>query len=187
MRPKRITHDRVSTRVTSRPFEGFAADAKGQIVTPTPEGYRYFFVVVGLYSSALWVFLTKTQADWKTIWPTFVKKLEAKSGKERCVAFIITDAHAIFKAVAYRDFNDDRGIQTITCSPHSQWQDPAERGIQTISAGARSSMIHAGAKPWMWGWAILHACDSINRLEPSHPVPGHAGQPRICHLLLQNN
>ena len=179
-KPARITHDSVSTRVVTRPFEGFAADAKGPISTPTPEGYRYFFVIIGLYSSVLWAFLTKTQADWKTIWPIFVKKAEAKSGKERCVALVVTDAHAVFTAVAYRDFNDDRGIQTVNCSPHSQWQDPAERQIQTLMNAARTSLIHGGGKPWMWGWAILHAVDSINRLEPSHPVPGHENKPRIC-------
>jgi hypothetical protein len=179
-KPTRISHDKVSTRQTSRPFESFAADAKGPISTPTPEGYRYFFVVVDLYSSALWVFLTKSQGTWKEIWPAFVKKLESKSGKERCVASIITDSHAVFTANDYKSFNDDRGIETINCSPHDQWQDPAERHIQTLMNAARTSMIHGGGKSWMWGWAILHARDAINRLEPSHPVPGHKGKIRIC-------
>jgi hypothetical protein len=179
-KPTRMTHDTVSTRQTSRPFEGFAADAKGPISVRTPEGYRYFFVVACLHSSVLWIFLTKTQADWKHIWPAFVKRLEAKSGKERCVAFIITDSHTVFTATDYKAFNLDRGIQTVNCSPHSQWQDPAERQIQTLMNAARASLIHAGGKPWMWGWAILHARDSINRLPSTRPVPGYEGLPRIC-------
>ena len=178
-KPKRISHDVVSTRQTSRPFEGFAADAKGPITPPTPEGYRYFFVVIGLYSTVLWVFLAKSQKEWIDIWKSFVKKLEAKSGKQRCVAFIITDSHTVFTSEQYKSFNDDRGIQIINCSPYSQWQDPAERQIQTLMNAARTSLIHGGGKKWMWGSAVLHACDSMNLLEPSHPVPGHEGKSRI--------
>jgi hypothetical protein len=83
-------------------------------------------------------------------------------------------------ADAYKNFNVQRGIQTINCSPHWQWQDPAERQIQTLKNSARASMIHAGARPWMWGWAVLHTRDVINRLQPPRPVPGYEGLPRIC-------
>ena len=96
------------------------------------------------------------------------------------MAFIITDSHTVFTAADYKAFNLDRGIQTVNCSPHSQWQDPAERQIQTLMNAARTSLIHAGGKPWMWGWAILHARDSINRLPSTRTVPGYEGQPRIC-------
>ena len=80
-KPRRITHDVVSTRITTRPFEGFAADAKGPIATPTPEGYRFFFVVLCLFSTVLWTFLTKSQKSWIDIWRIFVNKIEAKAGK----------------------------------------------------------------------------------------------------------
>jgi hypothetical protein len=67
----------------------------------------------------------------------------------------------------------------LTSAPHSQWQDPAERGIQTIMNGARTSLIHGGGRPWMWGWAVEHSADSANRMTPSIPVPGHAGKSRL--------
>ena len=178
-KPRRITHDTVSTRITTRPFEGFAADAKGPIATPTPEGYRYFFVVLCLYSTVLWTFLTKSQASWIDIWRIFVNKIEAKAGKPRCVAFIITDSHTVFTSHAYTTFNNERGIQALNTSPHSQWQDPAERPIQTLMNAARTSLIHGGGRQWMWGWSVKHSEDAVNRLEPSHPVPGHEGKSRI--------
>ena len=178
-KPKLITHDKVSTRRTTRVFEGFAADAKGPMTTPTPEGYKYFFLILCLLSSYCWVKLAKSQAEWKDIWPAHVKRCEAKTGKDRCVSFIITDGHKVHSGGDVMAFNKDRGIEPITCAPYSQWQDPAERYIQTISGGARTSLIHGGGKEWMWGWATEHAADSRNRTPPPRPVPGHEGKTRL--------
>ena len=60
-----------------------------------------------------------------------------------------------------------------------QWQDPAESGIKTITYAARASMIHGAGRPFMWGWAVLHAQDSVNILLPPKPVPGHEGKCRM--------
>ena len=178
-KPKRITHDKVSSRKTARVFEGFAADAKGPIDTPTPEGFIYYFLIVCLYSHHYWTILAKSQAEWKNIWPAFVKRAEAKSGKERCISFIITDGHKVNTGGVIEAFNEDRGIEGITSAPYSQWQDPAERGIQTITNGARTSLIHGGGKDWMWGWAVRHSTDSTNRMRPPKVVPGHEGKSRL--------
>jgi hypothetical protein len=75
-KPRRITHDKVSTRQCTRASEGFSADAKGPFDTPTPEGYLYFFLIVCLYSHYYWAVLAESQADWETIWPIFVKREE---------------------------------------------------------------------------------------------------------------
>jgi hypothetical protein len=147
--------------------------------TPTPEGYLYYFLIVCLYSHHYWAVLAESQADWETIWPIFVKREEARSGKERCVSFLITDGHKVHSQKSMKTFNDDRGIQTISTAPHSQWQDPAERGIQTITNGARASLIHGGGRAWMWGWAIRHATDSTNRMKPPVAVLGHEGKSRL--------
>ena len=170
----------MSTRQTSRPDEGFAADAKGPISTPTPEGYRYFFLIICLHSYRHWVVLAKAQSEWENIWPLFVKRAEAKAGKDRCVSFIITDGHRVHSAIKMKTFNNERGIETITTAPHSQWQDPAERGIQTVCAGARTSMIHGGAHKWMWGWAAKHTRAALNCMKPPKEVPGHEGKTRLC-------
>ena len=123
--------------------------------------------------------MAKSQADWEKIWPIFVKREEARAGKERCVSFLITDGHKVHSQKSMQDFNDSRGIQTITTAPQSQWQDPAERGIQTITNAARTSLIHGGGKEWMWGWAVAHAADSLNRMHPPGAVAGHEGKSRL--------
>lgn len=178
-KPRRISHDKVSTRKTERVLQGIAADAKGPISTPTPEGFKYFFLVVCLFSCFFWAFLAKSQDEWKTIWPTFVKQAEASTGKPQTISFVITDGHTVHSAHAIQDFNNERGIQTFTTAPHSQWQDPAERGIQTIMNGARTSLIHGGGREWMWGWAVLHSVDSANRMLPPHVRPGFEGKSRL--------
>jgi hypothetical protein len=178
-KPRRITRDKVSTRQCNRVSEGFAADAKGPFTTPTPEGYRYYFLIVCLYSHHYWSVLAKAQSEWESIWKVFVKREEARSGKQRCVSFIITDNHKVHSQRSVKDFNDDRGIQTIATAPQSQWQDPAERGIQTITNGARTSLIHGGGKDWMWGHAIKHSTDSTNRMYPPVSIPGHEKKSRL--------
>ena len=178
-KPKMIARDKVSTRRVTRLFEGFAADAKGPINAPTPEGFLYYFLIVCLYSSYYWVKLVKSQTEWKDIWQIHVKRCEARAGKDRCVTFIITDNHKVHSDGDTQAFNNDRGIETITCAPYSQWQDPAERGIQIISNGARTSLIHGGGKEWMWGWAVQHAVDSANRMPPPHRIPGQEDKSRL--------
>ena len=60
-KPKRISHDNVSIRQAHRVFEGIAADAKGPISTPTPEGYKYYFLIMDIFSSYYWPVLVASQ------------------------------------------------------------------------------------------------------------------------------
>jgi hypothetical protein len=61
--------------------------------------------------------LAKEQAEWAKIWPVFVKREEARAGKERCVSFLITDGHKVHTQTSMKEFNNDRGIETITAAP----------------------------------------------------------------------
>jgi hypothetical protein len=85
-KPRAVARDVLSSRLMTRPCQGFAADAKGPINTPTPEGYLYFFVIVCLYSHYHWVVLAKSVGEWAGIWMTFVKRVEARSGSNRAVS-----------------------------------------------------------------------------------------------------
>ena len=62
-KPRRLTPDKVSTRIVTRVSEGFSADAKGPILPPTPEGYQYFFLIMCLYSHFFWLILAESQAQ----------------------------------------------------------------------------------------------------------------------------
>ena len=177
-KPKHITPDKTSERVMTRIYEGMTADAKGPMTATTPQGFEHFFVIVDIHSTVHWVILAKSTADWANIWPQFVKRVEARTGKERCISLLITDCHKVHTQISITQFNDERGIQSVTSAPYSQWQNPAESGIKLVSQMARTSMIRGGAFTLMWGWAVLHAQDSINLMRPSHPVPGFEGKCR---------
>ena len=84
----------------------------------------------------MWVAFAKTLTEWEHIWPAFVKREEARAGKERCVSFVLTDNHKVHTQDSMVRFNEDRGIQTTTAAPYSQWQDPAERVIQTVTSSS---------------------------------------------------
>ena len=177
-KPRRITPDKVSTRTCTRVSEGIAADAKGPMATTTPEGYKHFFILTCLFSKFVWVAFAKSLGEWENIWPAFVKREEARAGKDRCVSFILTDNHKVHTQESMVAFNDDRGIQTTTAAPYSQWQDPAEREIQTITSSARTSLIHGGGLEWMWMWAVRNAVYGHNCLPPPQTVTGYENASR---------
>ena len=177
-KPRSIAHDQVSTRVVTRVLEGVAADAKGPIQTPTPEGFKYFFLIVDLFSHTNWLKLAKSQSEWPVIWEAFVKYAEAKTGRTPCIAYVITDGHKVHTQRAVADFNADRGIQGVTTAPYSQWQDPAERHIGAVTESARACLIHGGGHDWMWGWAVRHSAAALNATPPPKPIEGHEGKSR---------
>ena len=178
-KPRHITHDAVSTRVATRAFEGLAVDWKGPYAVRTPEGFTGFFLIVDLYSSRCWAILASSSTDWLTFWPSFVAKTEAKLGKSQCISYIISDGAKIFSQQAITVFNDQKGIEPIATAPFSQWQNPAERVIQTVVRGAVADLIHGGGPDWAWGHAILHSADSYNRCLPTTPPLGHEGKSRL--------
>ena len=153
-------------------YEGFAVDWKGPFAVRTPEGYTGFFLLVELLSTRCWAILAATSAEWATIWPIFVTRVEASTGKSNCIAYLISDGAKIFSQQVVKVFNEQKGIDSIATAPFSQWQNPAERLIQSVVRGAVADLIHGGGPDWAWGHAILHSVDSLNRSLPAKPVAG---------------
>jgi hypothetical protein len=48
--------------------------------------------------------------------------------------------------------------------PYRQDQNPIERTIQTVRQGALAIMMHCGAPPCMWPYAIMFMVYILNRL-----------------------
>ena len=112
-KPKSISPDRQSSRVATRAYQYIAADAKGPMITPTPEGYLYFFVLVCLYSGVHWTVLAKSQAAWAEIWPDFVRRAQASTGSKFCVAQLITDGYKVHSQHTMAAFNAQNGVEPI--------------------------------------------------------------------------
>jgi hypothetical protein len=177
-KPRHITPDDVSLREVSRPFEGVAVDWKGPFSVRTPEGFLGFFLIIDLFSSRSWVHLAATSSEWSTFWPHFVARIQAKLGTQG-ISFVITDGAKIFSQASITHFNEEKGIENITTAPFSQWQNPAERCVQTVVRGAVAYLIHGGGPDWAWGHAIHHSNDSLNRSPPSTAIPGKEGMSRL--------
>jgi hypothetical protein len=177
-KPRHITPDNVSLREVTRAFEGVAVDWKGPFSVRTPEGFLGFFLIIDLFSSRSWVHLAATSSEWSTFWPHFVARIQAKLGKQG-ISFVITDGAKIFSQTSITTFNEEKGIETITTAPFSQWQNPAERCLQSVVRGAVADLIHGGGPDWAWGHAVHHSNDSLNRSPPATPVPGKEGVSRL--------
>jgi hypothetical protein len=143
-KPRQISHDAISSREVSRVFEGFAVDWKGPFTVHTPEGFVGFFLILDLLSGRSWIILSTASSEWPTIWTKFVLRIEAKTGKQNSIAYMISDGGKVFDQQSMKDFNDSKGVEIITTAPFQQWQNPAERCIQTVVRGAVADMIHGG-------------------------------------------
>jgi len=70
-----------------------------------------------------------------------------------------------------------KGIQQRHSAPYSQWMDhTAERTMRTLGEMAVTTMIHANMPKRAWGWAMLLACDVLNRTTESVASNKKAGR-----------
>ena len=178
-KPYKFSHAKVSATRPKRVYEICSADAKGPMSVPTPEGYRYFFLIKELYSQVHFHILAKSQANWSTIWPDFVNKGEASLGKEHVFACIISDQHKVHTQASIVSFNAGRGIQTRTSSPYLQQGNPAESGMKVATQMTRTSMIHSGSPAHLWGLGVKNTEQAIGTLRLTNCPPEHKGKCRL--------
>jgi hypothetical protein len=125
-------------------FEGTAADSKGPLSPATPEGYVHFYLLLDLRADAVFVVLCKSLSEWQSIFPDYERKAQAKMGLARAMVYLILDGQRVHSSSIMEEFYSERGIELQTTAPHSQWQNPAERAIQTIWNMVVTSIIHGG-------------------------------------------
>jgi hypothetical protein len=152
----------------TRKAEGFHSDFRGPFSTPTPQGHLYLLTIIDDYSRCIFGFLAKSQTEWTDIWPKFVLRVEAETGKPNCIAWILTDNGGVYKSAEMATFNAAHGIQQRHSAPYAQWMNhTAERNMRTIGEMAVTTMIHANLPKRVWGYAMLHAIAVINRTAES--------------------
>jgi hypothetical protein len=73
-------------------------------------------------------------------------------------------------------FCTSKGIQQRFSAPYAQWMDhTAERNMRTIGEMAVTTLVHANLPKTAWGYAVLHACEVINRTAESADINNKAG------------
>ena len=110
----------------------------------------------------------KSQIEWFEIWVKFVTRVEAEIGHANCIQWLLSDNGAVYKSQAMTAYCASKGIQQRHSAPYSQWMDhTAERTMRTLGEMAVTTMIHANMPKRAWGWAMLLACDVLNRTTES--------------------
>lgn len=163
---KSHTHPHFSNgfqRATRR-AQGFHSDFRGPFSCPTPSGALYLLTITDDFSRRIFGFLVKTQSEWFDIWIKFVARIESEIGNKNCISWILSDNGAVYKSTAMNAFCAQKGIQQRYSPSYGQWMDhTAERNMRTIGEMALTTLIHANMPKRAWGWAILLACEVLNR------------------------
>jgi transposase InsO family protein len=155
----------------TRIAEGFHSDFRGPFSTPTPQGHLYLLTILDDCSRCIFGFLAKSQTEWSDIWPKFVLRVEAETGKPNCIAWVLTDNGGVYKSAEMASFNAAHGIQQRHSAPYAQWMNhTAERNMRTIGEMAVTTMVHANLPKRAWGYAVMHAIAVINRTSDSSRI-----------------
>jgi len=160
----------------TRRGEGFHSDFRGPFSTPTPQGALYLLTIVDDFSRRIFPFLVKSQSEWFEIWRNFVARVEAELGHCNCISWILSDNGQVYKASNMTEFCTQKGIQQRFSAPYAQWLNhTAERNMRTLGEMALTTMIHANMPKRVWGWAMILACEVLNRTSESTNANTKAG------------
>ena len=70
-------------------------------------------------------------------------------------------------------FCASKGIQQRFSAPYAQWMDhTSERNMRTIGEMAVTTLVHANLPKNVWGHAVLHAIEVINRTADNNNQTG---------------
>ena len=161
-------HFESSDNKATRRAEGFHSDFKGPFSTEAANGAKFLLTITDDYTRRIFAFLVRSQAEWYDIWIKFVARIEAELGRANCISWILTDNGAVYKAGNMAQFCSAKGIQQKFSAPYSQWMNGvAERNMRTIGEMLTTTMVHANLPQKAWGYAVLLACEVINRTSES--------------------
>lgn len=160
----------------TRKAQGFHSDFRGPFSTETPSGAKYLLTITDDYSRRIFAFLCKSQSEWLDIWTRFVLRVEAEIGHPNCISWLLSDNGSVYRSGAMNTFCANKGIQQKFSSPYGQWMNGvAERNMRTIGEMAVTTIIHANMSAKTWGWAMLLACEVLNRTSEKAEVNVKAG------------
>ena len=165
---KSHTHPHLSNGFerASRKAQGFHTDFRGPFSCTTPSGSLYLLTIIDDYSRRVFGFLVKSQIEWFEIWVKFVTRVEAEIGHANCIQWLLSDNGAVYKSQAMTAYcaqgHSTKAFSTLFPVDHT-----AERTMRTLGEMAVTTMIHANMPKRAWGWAMLLACDVLNRTTES--------------------
>jgi hypothetical protein len=159
-------------------------------VTPaTPEGRRYFLLLVDDLSRYMWVVVLGSKGEAADAIRRAQTAAEAECGRKLCV--LCTDNSGEFTMAEFTPYCVDEGVQRHYSTPYStQQNDVIERRNQTVVGMARALLKQRGMPVVFWGEAVVMTVYILNR-SPTKALNGrtsyeawHGRKPAVSHLRL---
>jgi hypothetical protein len=162
-------------------------DLCGPVTPATPEGRRYFLLLVDDLSHYMWVMVLGSMGEAADAIRRTQAAAEAGCGHKLCV--LRTDNGSEFTAAQFASYCVDEGVQRHYSAPYSLQQNGVvERNNQTVVGMARALLKQRGMSSVFWGEAVVTAVYILNR-SPTKALNGktsyeawHGRKPAASHL-----
>jgi transposase InsO family protein len=162
-------------------------DLCGPVTPATPEGRRYFLLLVDDLSHYMWVMVLGSIGEAADAIRRTQAAAEAGCGHKLCV--LRTDNGSEFTAAQFASYCVDEGVQRHYFAPYSLQQNGVvERHNQTVVGMARALLKQRGMPAVFWGEAVVTAVYILNR-SPTKALNGktsyeawHGRKPTASHL-----
>jgi transposase InsO family protein len=162
-------------------------DMCGPVTPATPEGQRYFLLLVDDLSRYIWVVVLGSKGEAANAIRRAQAAAEAECGRKLRV--LRTDNDDEFRAAEFPSYCADEGVQRHYSAPYSpQQNDVVERRNQTVVGMARALLKQRGMPAVFWREAVVTTVYIVNR-SPTKALNGrtpyeawHGRKPVVSHL-----
>ncbi|CAA6675444.1 unnamed protein product [Spirodela intermedia] len=170
-----------------RVLELVHSDLCGPIAPETPNGSKYFLLLVDDRSRYMWVAMLRSKDRAAVAIKEIKARAEGESGLK--LGALRTDRGGEFTSHEFAEYCAGEGIHRQHTAPYSPQQNGiVERRNGTVVATARSMLKAKGLPGWFWGEAVATAVYLLNRC-PTKSVDGmtpfevwHGKKPAVHHL-----
>ncbi|CAA7393944.1 unnamed protein product [Spirodela intermedia] len=170
-----------------RGLELVHSDLCGPIAPETPNGSKYFLLLVDDRSRYMWVAMLPSKDRAAVAIKEIKARAEGESGLK--LGALRTDRGGEFTSHEFAEYYAGEGIHHQHTAPYSPQQNGiVERRNGTVVATARSMLKAKGLPGWFWGEAVATAVYILNRC-PMKSVDGmtpfevwHGKKPAVHHL-----
>ena len=133
---------------------------------PTREGNKYITLIMDMHSGYLICILTKNKRDITTCVINMIKQYQTQ--KQKTIKLLHSDNASELVNKTMDEFLTSQGTRHTTSMPYTPAHNPIERQNRTIIESTKSMMIHAGAPPYLYGYAADTAVFLRNRSINTH-------------------
>ena len=132
-------------------------DLKDMIIQSEPGGFRYFLIIVDVFSGFVRIRPMRSKSQTASILMEILLQEDRNSSRPK-VQKIISDNGSEFSSVELESFVVDRGIRYDKIPEYSQvYNGFAERGIRSVTSIHRTLLRQSGVPKSKWEYSIMQA------------------------------